>query len=250
MNGKSLFHFLLTIGFSFSVATAAFGQISVSSQPEYAATSKAQSLTKRQQAIVPIASFAAVGEMIKLEAAIRQGLDAGLTVNDVKEVLVQLYAYAGFPRSLNALGVLMRIVEERQQRGIQDEVGKLPSQAIPKGDELLAVGTANQTALIGSPVSGPLFDFAPAIDEYLKTHLFGDIFSRDNLSWFDREIATIAVLAALCGVESQLQSHIHIGSNAGLTESQLTQLAQVLSEHVSADAAGRTHAAITQHFKQ
>jgi hypothetical protein len=44
----------------------------------------------------------------------------------------------------------------------------------------------------GVPVRGPLFDFAPAIDEYLKTHLFGDIFERDSVDWQSRELATAA----------------------------------------------------------
>jgi 4-carboxymuconolactone decarboxylase len=81
---------------------------------------------------------------------------------------VQLYAYAGFPRSLNALAELMKVLEARKQRGIQDAPGRAPSRAIPKGEALLAAGTANQTKLTGVPVRGPLFDFAPAIDEYSK----------------------------------------------------------------------------------
>ena len=149
-----------------------------------------------------------------------QGLDAGLTVSDAKEILVQLYAYAGFPRSLNALGELMKVLEARKQRGIQDAPGREPSRAIPTGEALLAVGTANQTKLSGAPVKGPLFDFAPAIDEYLKTHLFGDIFARDNLDWQSRELATVGALAALPGVESQLHSHMRISMNVGLTPSQ------------------------------
>ena len=90
-------------------------------------------------------------------------------MSDVKEILVQLYAYTGFPRSLNALGELMKVLEARKQRGIQDAPGREPGRPIPTGDELLALGTANQTKLSGGPVKGPLFDFAPAIDEYLKT---------------------------------------------------------------------------------
>jgi 4-carboxymuconolactone decarboxylase len=67
-------------------------------------TSNSDTLSAAQQAIVPIAAFAAAGDIAKLNAALNQGLDAGLTVSDAREVLVQLYAYAGFPRSLNALG--------------------------------------------------------------------------------------------------------------------------------------------------
>jgi alkylhydroperoxidase/carboxymuconolactone decarboxylase family protein YurZ len=65
-------------------------------------------LDNKQQAIIPIAAFAAKGDTEKLAAEIQHGLDTGLTINEIKEVLIQLYAYAGFPRSLNALGVLMR----------------------------------------------------------------------------------------------------------------------------------------------
>jgi len=87
-----------------------------------------------------------------------------------------------------------------------------------------------------------LFDFAPAIDEYLKTHLFGDVFERDNLDWPSRELATVGMLSALAGAESQLQSHMRISMNVGLSATQLDQLDQldqltrVLAERVDAGA--------------
>ena len=187
-----------------------------------------------------------IGDLPRLNEALNQGLDAGLTVSDVKEILVQLYAYAGFPRSLNALGELMKVLDARKQRGFQDLAGR-DSGPVPSGKELLAVGTANQTKLSGVPVKGPLFEFAPAIDEYLKTHLFGDIFSRDNLDWQSRELATVGALAAIPGVESQLQAHIRIAMNVGLTAPQLRQLADVLADRTQTVAAGRVRAALDQH---
>ena len=208
------------------------------------ASTASATLSARQQAIVPIGAFAAAGDIAKLNTALNQGLDAGLTVSDTKEILVQLYAYAGFPRSLNALGELMKVLEARKQRGIQDAPGHLPSRAIPKGDALLAAGTANQTKLAGAPVKGPLFDFAPAIDDYLKTHLFGDIFERDNLDWQSRELATVGMLSALPGAESQLQSHMGISLNTGLTADQLRQLTQVLADRVDAEHARRAREAL------
>lgn len=128
-------------------------------------TSPPEALSNRQQAIVPIAAHAAAGNIAKLNGALNHGLDAGLTVSDVREILLQLYAYAGFPRSLNALAELMRVLEARKQLGIQDEPGNAPSHPIPKGEALLAAGTANQTRLSGVPVAGPLFDFAPTANE-------------------------------------------------------------------------------------
>jgi alkylhydroperoxidase/carboxymuconolactone decarboxylase family protein YurZ len=59
-------------------------------------------LNVKQQSIVTISAFTAKGDLLQLQNALVDGLDAGLTVNEIKEVLVQLYAYTGFPRSLNA----------------------------------------------------------------------------------------------------------------------------------------------------
>ena len=205
-------------------------------------------LTARQQVIAPITAAAAVGDLPRLNTALALGLDAGLTISETKEILVQLYAYAGFPRSLNALGELMKVLDARRQRGVQDAPGSEPATPIPTGKQLLALGTANQTKLIGAPVKGPLFEFAPAIDDFLKRHLFGDIFARDNLNWQSRELATVGALAAMPGVESQLQSHIAVSMNVGLTAVQLREVANLLAEAGQADAARRTRAALERHL--
>lgn len=209
-------------------------------------TSASETLSARQQAIVPVAAFAAAGDMAQLNAALNQGLDAGMTVSDAKEILVQLYAYAGFPRSLNALGELMKVLDARKQRGIQDAPGREPSRAIPKGDALLAAGTANQTKLSGGPVEGPLFDFAPTANEYLRTHLFGDIFERDNLDWQNRELATVAMLSAMPGVEAQLQSHMRMSMHTGLTAGQMQQAVAVLEARVDTASGRRARDALNR----
>jgi 4-carboxymuconolactone decarboxylase len=195
-------------------------------------------LNPQQQATAAIASRTAAGRMQQLRDALTDGLNAGLSVNQIKEILVQMYAYAGFPRSLNALGAFMALLEQRRADGIADPAGDEPK-PLPAGTDMLKLGTANQTQLSGAPVAGPLFDFAPAIDQFLKTHLFGDIFSRDNLDWRSREIATVAALATLDGVESQLQSHFGIALNTGLTETQLRDLIIDLRADIGPDKSGR-----------
>jgi 4-carboxymuconolactone decarboxylase len=209
------------------------------------AASATQSLSRKQQAIGPIAAATAGGDMPKLNLALNQGLDAGLTLSETKEILVQMYAYTGFPRSLNALGELMKVVDARKQRGVKDAPGREP-RPVPSGQELLKLGAANQTKLIGAPARGPLFEFSPVIDEYLKSHLFGAMFARDNLDWQSRELATVGALSALPGVESQLQSHIGFSLNVGLTAPQLRQLADLLTQSGHPEAAGRARAAIAQ----
>lgn len=201
-----------------------------------------ETLTAHQQAIVPIAAFTAVGDMDGLHTALNRGLDAGLTVSAIKEVLVQLYAYAGFPRSLNALGEFMQLLEARKAAGIHDPAGREPG-PLPAPDRMLEVGTANQTKLAGAPVTGGLFEFSPQVDRYLKEHLFGAIFARDNLDWQDRELATLGALAAMPGLDSQLAAHMRIGRNVDVREAQLQQAVSILRERVSAEAADRAEAA-------
>ena len=205
-----------------------------------------ETLSARQQAIVPVAAHAAAGDIPKLSDVLHKALDAGMTISDAKEILVQLYAYAGFPRSLNALGELMKVVEARKQRGIQDAPGQEPSRPVAKGDALLAAGTANQTKLSGAPVKGPLFYFVPVANEYLRAHLFGDIFERDNLDWQSRELATVSMLAALQGADSQLPAHMGISMNVGITAGQLTALSQVLADRVGPEAAARAQGALAR----
>lgn len=204
------------------------------------------SLSVQQQAIPLIAASMASSQMDKLNSALNQGLDAGLTISEAKEILVQLYAYTGFPRSLNGLNELMKVVEARKQRGITDVEGKDPIAPVPTGDDLRRIGTANQTTISGAPVQGPLFDFAPVINQFLQTHLFGDIFARDNLDWQSRELATVGALTATPGVESQLLSHMRASMRVGLTAAQLSQLVQVLRDKGENDAARRAEQALQQ----
>ncbi len=196
-----------------------------------AQTMKSGSLNTKREKIVTIAAFTANGNLQKLKTALNEGLDAGLTVNEIKEILVQMYAYAGFPRSLNGINTFIAVVEEREQKGIKDELGKEPS-PMPANKSSIELGTEIQTRLIGAPATGKYITFAPAIDKFLKGHLFGDIFGRDNLDFQSREIATISALANMEGVNPQLESHFNVGFNTGLTEAQMRSLISVLEAKV------------------
>lgn len=204
---------------------------------------RTQALSAMQQAIVPIAALTAKGDLDALKAAIPTGLKAGLSINEIKEVQIHLYAYTGFPRALNGLATLMSVVEARKADGITDPVGQEAS-SLPDDKNSLEVGKAVQTELAGQPVSGPLFDFAPAINQFLQSHLFGDLFARDTLDYQSREIATISALASLEGVDSQLEAHIGIASNVGLTEAQIREVAVVLSQTVGKKEERRAEQAV------
>lgn len=191
-------------------------------------------LSAKQQSIVTISAFTAKGDLTKLRTALNGGLDSGLTVNEVKEVLVHLYAYCGFPRSLQGINTFMSVLEERKKKGIKDEVG-IDASLITSTGNKYERGKKNLEKLTGraEPEQKTGYAaFSPEIEVFLKEHLFADIFERDVLNYTDREIATISALIALGGVEPMMQSHMAIGLNVGLSESRLKQLLSIIESNL------------------
>jgi len=192
-------------------------------------------LNLAQQSLIAISSLTATGDLANLKIQLNTALDAGLTVNEIKEVLVQLYAYCGFPRSLNAINVFMKVIEERKSRGISDKLGKEIFVERAVGDNYERGRKVLET-LSGTPQAKPapgFGEFAPRIDAFLKEHLFADVFHSDVLTYQQRELVTISALAAMQGVESQLQSHVKIGMNTGITQTQLIEIAKLIEKHIS-----------------
>lgn len=199
-------------------------------------------LNQRQQNIVAIACFEAKGELDHLSGAIHTGLDEGLTINEIKEILSHLYAYTGFPRSLNGLGVLQQVLADRKTRGIEDKEGK-EADPLPQGFDALKEGTVIQTQLTGSPFN---YAFAPATDYYLKAHLFGDIFARNTLTFPERELVTVSALSGIKGVEPQLKSHVRGAKNMGLTDAEIHSIPATLLQKVGEIESYRAKKAIAE----
>lgn len=82
------------------------------------------SLTTAQQALAAVSATTAIGDIPQLKQQLNTALDAGVTINEIKEALTQLYAYCGFPRSLNALNTFKAVLDERKEKGISDAEGK------------------------------------------------------------------------------------------------------------------------------
>jgi 4-carboxymuconolactone decarboxylase len=212
-----------------------------------AQTVDTRALRPRQQSIVSISAFTANGDLEKLKTALSEGLDAGLTVNEIKEILVQLYAYAGFPRSLNGINTFMAVMDERLKRGIQDKVGKEAS-PLPPDMNKDEYGERVRAKLSGSDAIPPPSGFqlfVPVIDTFLKEHLFADIFARDNLDIQSRELATISALASMTGTSGQLRFHLGAAMSTGLTEAQMKEFISVLEAKVGKREAESAHQVLT-----
>ena len=193
---------------------------------------KIADLSPRQQDIVAIASYTAIGDKDGLARSIVSGLKNGLTVNEIKELLIQAYAYCGFPRSLTALNVFKNVLDNRISSGTADPEGE--SAKVVSDIDKYGQGAMTLRELSGAPLDAPApwyEDFAPGINRFLKEHLFADIFGRGVLPNADRELATVSMLTALGGVEPMAAGHIAICRNLGLTDAQLNAMLDIIERN-------------------
>lgn len=198
------------------LACTAFGMGSVCAQ------GAEQALSEKERSIVAISMYTATGDAERLKTALVEGLEAGVTVNEEKEVMLQLYAYCGFPRSMNALAVLTELIQTRAAAGIVDTEGPAPSPIT--ATDRVAFGGANRLQLFGRPAQGEVLTYVPALDEFLQSHLFGDIFGRDNLDWKTRELVTVSAVSVMDRLEGELRIHIAHGKHNGLTDAQIAEV--------------------------
>ncbi|UKT64702.1 carboxymuconolactone decarboxylase family protein [Pedobacter mucosus] len=191
-------------------------------------------LTKQEKSLAGISATTATGNLDLLKIQLIEGLGNGLTVNEIKETLTQLYAYCGFPRSLNAINTFSAVLADRKAKNISDPEGEKIIQNTVKDKYEQGRKTLEQLSKTPQAKPAPGFgEFAPRIDAFLKEHLFADIFASKVLDFRKRELVTISALAAMEGVESQLKSHISMGRNTGITDAQLEELSVVIQKTVS-----------------
>lgn len=191
-------------------------------------------LTAREQAIVAVASYTGKGDLEHLKSALMQALEAGMTINEIKEVLIHAYAYCGFPRSLRAIQTFMQVVDERKADGINDPVGREAS-AIKDNRSRYERGRDVLAEISGTPADTPKAGyavFAPTIERFLKEHLFADLFGRDLLTWRERELATVSILAGVGGVEPMAYGHMSICLHLGITVGQLSALLNIVETNL------------------
>lgn len=188
-------------------------------------------LPERVLYLCACAAWAAKGDLEHLETAIPQALDHGVTINELKDAFAQLYAYAGFPRSLNALGVLEKILNDQMVNAKWSWGKPFVRPAVwDDAGEALRTGTAMQTRDEGGTPWD--YTFCPQADYYMKSHLFGDIYASDQLTPAVRELVTVAALSAMEGVTPQFEGHKECAVFMGNTPEQVAELCRWLEKHL------------------
>ena len=194
-----------------------------------------QAMDSKRQHIAEVATLTSMGDLDKLKPVLTDGLNDGMTVSELKEVMVHTYAYCGFPRALRGLQTLVAVLDERKAKGFEDDWGREASpitdtrRKYERGRDILA-------EISGVPVDAPKADYAvlaPEIEVFLKEHLFADLFERDVLTYAERELTTVAVIASLGkGVEPMLKGHMGIALNVGVTPDELRGVLAIVEKNV------------------
>ena len=189
-------------------------------------------LSRRMLLLCACAALEARGDLQRLDTAIREALDGGVSVNKMKDAFAGLYAYTGFPRSLNALNTLENVLSQRKSVGIIDDESQPFCRPAVWDDATLALqlGTEMQTRDEGGTPWN--YSFCPQADYYMKSHLFGDIFASDQFTPAERELLTVSALSAMDGISPQFEGHKECAVFMGNTKEQVDYLCRWLADHL------------------
>lgn len=194
-----------------------------------------QAMDSKRQHITEVAALTGKGDLDKLKIVLIDGLNDGMAVSELKEVMVHAYAYCGFPRALRGLQTLVAVLDERKAKGIEDDWGRKAS-PITDTRSKYERGRDILVEISSIPADAPKADYAilaPEIEVFLKEHLFADLFERDVLTYAERELTTVAVIASLGkGVEPMLKGHMGIALNVGITPDELRSVLAIVEKNI------------------
>jgi len=155
----------------------------------YAETWKREELSPRDRSMITVAVGTALYASSEVRYHTGRALDNGVTQEEISEIITHVTFYAGFPTGVNASRVAAEVFEAR---------------GLPLPDN-------NR------------FPGAPYLDELVTGLVFGETWSRPQLSARDRSLAVIAMTMAAYQTD-QLRVHLNRGLDNGLTPQELSEL--------------------------
>lgn len=209
-------------------------------------------LTPRQRQIVTISALAALGNAVpQLTFHIGGALNVGCTRREIVETFIHASVYAGFPAALNALSAAREVFAARPgtEEPAADPARSGPEPAgdrYARGLEALKAVDGPQ----GAQVVASLDDIAPDLGRYLVEYVFGDVYTRTGLDLPTRELASVAMCAALGTAGPQLRVHLRGFLNVGGTRTEIVELMTQLVGYAGFPAAINGVAAAREVFTE
>lgn len=190
-----------------------------------------EGLDLKSKIIVVVASLTAIGTaQPQLKVHINAALNIGVSIDELKEVILQMAVYCGFPNCLNGMNALKDVLKDREERGIKVNSEPVPTNAVQFDKQKIVENELlKQYSKKLDKLTRDFGDLSPELLTFLLEFGNADIWSRDNLDKKYRHVATIAALTALGNSQAQLKFHINAGLNNGLTEENIKELMILIS---------------------
>ena len=172
-------------------------------------------LDHRTRELITVTALATLQALPQLRAHLTAALTVGVQPVELREAIYQLAPFIGFPRTLNAVGVLNEVLTAA---GVELP---LPDQGTTTDADRHDRGREIQSALYGNRMTNSLATlpepFADAIPQLLTEWAFGDFATRGGLDTATRELLILCALAT-AGLEPQVRSHVAGARAAGNSE--------------------------------
>ena len=177
------------------------------------------SLDDRMRELVTITVLTAIQALPQLRAHLGACLNVGCTPVELREAIYQCAPFIGFPRTLNAIGVLNEVL------AAQGVDLPLPKQGAAAEDERYQKGLDLQGPAYAAEVRQRCArlpkPFDEAVPRFLAEHCFGDFATRAGLDQKRRALLCVIVLASLGGAPEQLRRHVEGALRAGGTREEV-----------------------------
>lgn len=171
--------------------------------------------------MITVVSLTTQQTLPQLKAHINAALNVGVAPIELREAIYQCAPFIGFPKTLNALGVLNEVFAERKINT------PLAPKATVNENDRYEKGLAIQAPLYGDEIKEQMKGLPDKMGEdvsrFLTEVCFGDFYTRDGLDVKTRELLVLSILVTT-GDTDTLKRHIYGNIKAGNTEAQIAAL--------------------------
>lgn len=192
-----------------------------------------EGLSPRDRSLAVISVLIATSKPAQLRGHLGRALDNGVTPVEASGVLTHLAIYSGWPNAVSALEVYDGVYTERN-------IDFTALQA-----ELQRLSPASSGAEAAEAITAQFGAVAPKFADLTNRVVFGDLWTRSDLSVRDRSLVTIAVLTATGDIDL-LEPYLRLGVEAGLTRDEIVEALTHLAFYAGLGKATRALTVVTQ----
>jgi len=141
--------------------------------------------------VAAIAALAAMGELYRLKSLLNEGLDQGLTIDELNSAFSYMVRFIGLLRALNSLNVLKQICLQRQPKStvlVEQEIEQTSTASVNAANNRLSQQCLLAIKLGTLAVDG---NFEPL----LQTHLAACLDSQFEVAHINTVINSLAIKA-------------------------------------------------------